>query len=91
MSLRIVEALDAYLEKLDNGTDGEVGAALNQLRQARKDLTFADDEEIDRAREEYAQGSDDDIEIDDGAASSVADDGVWVQAWVWLANEETPE
>lgn len=36
---------------------------------------------IARARNEWA---DDDISIDDGAKVSVADDGAWVQAWVWL-------
>lgn len=40
--------------------------------------------EVARAREIYAAGSDDDIEIDDNAKVSRADDGTWVQAWVWL-------
>ena len=45
-------------------------------------------EEIALARERYAAGSDNDIEIDDNAKVSRADDGTWVQAWVWLAQEE---
>lgn len=49
------------------------------------------DEEIQRARDEYALGSDDNIEIDDHACASRADDGVWVQAWVWLPNEDENE
>lgn len=48
-------------------------------------------EEIQRAREKYAWGSSDDIEIDDNAAVSRGDDGCFVQAWVWLENEETDE
>lgn len=42
---------------------------------------------IARARHEYADGSDDDLEIDDDAGTSGPDDGsgIWVQAWVWLA------
>ncbi len=41
---------------------------------------------IAAARELYA---DDDLEIDDNPAISHADGGVWVAAWVWVANEET--
>jgi hypothetical protein len=43
---------------------------------------------IERARDEYAYCSDNNIEIDDDAGFSVAEDGVWVQAWVWLHNEQ---
>jgi nucleoside 2-deoxyribosyltransferase len=88
MTLAVIEALDAYLEKLDNGTDGEVGYALNLLRKARQEMTFADDKELARARDKYALGSNDDVEIDDGALTSQADEGTWVQAWVWLRDEQ---
>tara|TARA_R110000824_G_scaffold217366_1_gene403875 strand:- start:797 stop:973 length:177 start_codon:yes stop_codon:yes gene_type:complete len=40
---------------------------------------------IDRARNQFAC---DDIEIDNDAKVSESSDGVWVQAWVWLDNEE---
>lgn len=47
-------------------------------------------EEIERARAEYAHGSDDCLEVDDDACTSRAPDGsgTWVQAWVWLATVE---
>ena len=32
--------------------------------------------------------SDDDLEIDVDAAVSVGDIGAWVQAWVWVSNDE---
>jgi hypothetical protein len=48
-------------------------------------------EEIARARERYAVTSDDDIEIDDSAKASRADDGTWVQAWVWLEKQADAE
>ena len=48
--------------------------------------TRATEDEINRARQEYAHGSDDNIEIDEEAATSRGDDGVWVAAWVWLPN-----
>jgi hypothetical protein len=46
-------------------------------------------EEIEEAREAYANGSDDDIEIDDNAVTSRADrdEGLWVSAWVWLSRQ----
>lgn len=43
---------------------------------------------IKAARDLYGT---DDIEIDDDAKLSTTDDGVWVQAWVWVHNEDMPE
>jgi len=43
-------------------------------------------EEIGAARELYA--NDDDIEVDGGAQVSETDDGVWVQAWVFVGNDQ---
>ena len=42
-------------------------------------------EQIEAARHQYQC---DEIKIDDDARVSVADVGYWVQAWVWLDNEE---
>ena len=50
--------------------------------------TYATEEEIQRARDKYALGSNDDIEIDDNALVSRGDEGCFVQAWVWLKDEE---
>lgn len=90
MTLRIIEALDAFLreeEKGANGDDADHLRAWNELKQARAETTFADDKEIARARDQYAFGSDD-VKIDDGALTSQADDGTWVQAWVWLPDDQ---
>jgi hypothetical protein len=38
---------------------------------------------ISAARAKYG---DDNIEIDDNAEMSEADDGTWVAAWVWIAS-----
>lgn len=47
---------------------------------------------IDRAKAEYAVGSDDDIEIDEDAAFSRSDDkGWWVSAWVFVRDEGNDE
>jgi len=47
----------------------------------------ATEEQIIEARRCYCLSSDDNIEVDEEAAVSIADDGVWVAAWVWLPNE----
>lgn len=49
------------------------------------DTEEATPEEIERAREKYGS---DDIEIDNNALVSRGDGGCFVQAWVWLADEE---
>lgn len=40
------------------------------------------------ARTLYADGSDDDIEIDDNPATSESDHGTWVAAWVHVPNSK---
>jgi hypothetical protein len=40
---------------------------------------------VEKARETHC---DDNLEIDEGAAISHADDGAWVQAWVWVSYDE---
>lgn len=46
---------------------------------------------LEAARAEYCLGSDDNIEIDPDAKLSVGEDGIWVQAWVFMRNEELPD
>lgn len=44
------------------------------------------------AREVYADPSDNDVEVDDGAPVSTAGhSGYWVQAWVFVYAESLPE
>ena len=40
------------------------------------------------ARKHYADPSDDDIEIDADMPVAPVDGGVWVQAWVYVRNED---
>lgn len=49
-----------------------------------RQLSSASEAQIKRARDLYQT---DDVEIDHNAKLSVADDGAWVGAWVWLPNE----
>jgi hypothetical protein len=51
------------------------------MKEASKEL-------IAKARELYAKGSDDNIEIDENAKVSEMDNGTWVQAWVWIPSTE---
>lgn len=44
-----------------------------------------DDAVYDQAASLYASDS---IEIEYGGVTSEADEGTWVQAWVWVAKEE---
>ena len=45
-------------------------------------------EQKQKARDIYAGRIDDDIVIDTDGLASIAENGVWVQAWVWVPNEE---
>ncbi len=49
--------------------------------------TIEDVAAIERARNDYALGSDDTIEVDLQTVTSVGDDGRWVMAWVWVPNQ----
>lgn len=33
-------------------------------------------------------GSIDDVQVDQNAAVSLSEDGAWVNAWIWVSNEE---
>ena len=52
-----------------------------------KKIVHADPFLIEKARRLYQWDSDDNIEIDDEAEASEADDGTWVQAWVWVPKD----
>jgi hypothetical protein len=53
-------------------------------------VASAKDSIADPALQEQAmmRYSTDDIEIDDEAATSEADNGTWVAAWVWIARDD---
>lgn len=92
--MQIITAVAAYLKALEGGAKGktdEVLAALAELKRAHASLTFADDALLEAARETYALGSNDDVEIDTGAMTSIEDEGTWVQAWVWMRHKEPDE
>jgi|GEM_PF-2357056 len=43
---------------------------------------------IELARDNHCAGSDDSIEVDDNARLSEGEDGIWVQGWLFLSNDE---
>lgn len=62
------------------------GLDLSAARAAAQEThTPATAAEIQTARDLYQT---DDVEIDDNAAVSRTDEGMWVAAWVWINNEE---
>lgn len=73
------------LAEIRNGTGWPKGVRFVAETPDMLLATPATTEEIQRARDEYQN---DDVEIDEGAEASHADGGVWVQAWVWLGDEE---
>ena len=72
--------LDAASEFITDPKLKEAAAALRlSIRERRTDrATYA--EQIEKARGQTS----DDLEIDDNPEVSAGDDGVWVQAWVWV-------
>ena len=61
--------------------------ALKQLP-AQVDLRASHEGTIQAARSNYAEPSDNDIEIDEVPLLTDAGDGVWVSAWVWVRTDE---
>lgn len=88
ISHRCLEALVKYERKVEK-TRAALDLAFERLELKKlKERPKATAEQIERARLMYAYPSDDDIEIDEDALVSNADTGVWVQAWVWLPDDE---
>lgn len=80
------ELQEAVAAVLEQGLNDETVAALRKAQDAaaaaaQEARDFAN--EIDEAREIIT----DDLEIDDEPFVSVADEGVWVSAWVWVPFE----
>ncbi len=67
------------------GFEASSAARINQIL-AEADAEVATQALRDKAHEIYGS---DDIEIDDeGVGTAEADGGIWVAAWVWVADED---
>jgi hypothetical protein len=88
MTLRTIVVLDAYLREVEKGLAGdstaEIGKRFEELKRSRAEMTFADPTLLEMARQKYAYGSSDDVEIDDEAITAKSDTGMWVNAWVHI-------
>ena len=64
-----------------------IDISISKIRATIKGVVFADKALIEAARTRYQS---DEVKIDDVAATSRADEdgGTWVQAWVWILDEE---
>lgn len=80
------EALDKIMDALMSRDEAQCLVAQSFITNA-KDLLASPSLRAD-AEAEYGS---DDIEIDDDASTSPTDDGVWVSAWVYLANPDCPQ
>lgn len=60
----------------------ELDALLKQMEQERKDHAGL----VEKAIDTHVT---DDVEIDEFPLLSVADEGVWVSAWVWVPRDES--
>lgn len=64
--------------------EGEIDSLCERLNTEER----APDKLLEVARGKYAYPSDDDVEIDDDAATSEADEGTWVMAWCYVRRED---
>lgn len=86
MSAKLIAAAKAVVASWDTGAGNDLAGAVRKLADFLNDPDdFATDEEIQQARNQH-MGSE--CEIDEPALASRGDGGVWVQAWVWISNEE---
>lgn len=68
-----------------------LGEMLSKIEEMKKDVSEEEASAIEMARKKYLSLASDDIEIDDRPATSEADDGVWINAWLWVLHEEYVE
>lgn len=85
MSKLHIDGIDEIVPYESYPDDQEVVVTLRLLRDLRGE--HATSAELELARQTYALGSWNDIEIDAPARASRGDDGVWVQGWLFLSNE----
>lgn len=65
-------------------------AALDIIKKCEETFEAYEPGAVEQAQSEY--GSEGECEIDDGAVCSRGDDnGLYVQAWVWIADDEIEE
>lgn len=80
------EPLEAF-DKQVADAKGALKAIKDRIKSDKE--AQATPEEVQAARNEYAVGSDDNIEVDDNAQASRGDDGTWVAGWLFLSNKES--
>lgn len=81
-----VKKLKKAYDKAGTPLPKDLAEALEEAMRAEKDIR-REAKAIAYAREEYADPSDNDIEIDDNPLTCDAGNGVWINAWVWVPND----
>lgn len=74
----------AVLDGDSAAASAKADAVKRQIAEMREEIT-AHEGTIECARSNYAN---DEVEVDDVPLLSVAEDGVWVSAWVWVPIEQ---
>ena len=72
---------------LETASDATAGLAAVRTAVLEEEAELARDDRdslLEAARRLYCQSSDNDVEVDDDARLSVADNGTWVQGWLWV-------
>lgn len=90
MTQLLIDKTKALIARLENMSvhESHYGDVREWLKQHEEEaVTHA--AVIQRARDEYTTDSNCDIEIDDTPALSIAEEGVWVQAWVWVDTQDS--
>jgi hypothetical protein len=82
----MMKDLEELLRQLGEGPVPDMNALMEEARRLHRLMVFASEDDKEQVRERYWLG--DDLEIDDDALYAEADDGGWVQVWVWVEEDE---
>ncbi|TSP14058.1 hypothetical protein [Cupriavidus campinensis] len=82
--------VEAAREVLANWETGDLAGAVHALEGALETVTQAEQTLRDIAAKHAYDSMRDDLEVDDTAFISEADDGIWVSAWLWIPDSMLP-
>ena len=81
---KIEDALFTLSQRDETGQAAVIAEVCQQVRES-----VATDLELQDARHDWA--GEDDISIQDNASTSNADEGFWIEAWLWVPHGEDRE
>lgn len=90
LALNSAQSLSAAI-LADPSTSTALRDSAQSLQQALATLLVEREQHADAIAEARKAYANDVLEIDDNPLLSIADSGVWVSAWVWVATSEMEE